>query len=469
MKILLISPCSSYWQSQFVLCEPMGLAYIGAAVREAGHEVRIVQQLTPDDPPDDSIVDLVRSFAPDIIGVSVLSDSYPISLDLVRRIRKVSQALVVYGGKHASIHPEIALEEEVDVVVAGEGEEAFCEILDRYDGTVGSLRTIGGLAFDDGLLHYNGIRKRIEDLDSIPFPMRDGLPMGRYRMVNVFAVPASRQRHASCVGSRGCVFNCLFCPTPVLSLRRWITRSAESVIAEIEELVRRFNINYLLFHDEDVLLNRDKAFILCERMIEKGFSKRLKWGCETNISNMDEEFLDVLARSGCVFLSFGIESGLEESLKKIHKNVDLMRARDTMARARRRMIQTNANIIIGFPWENSERIMRGFNVLKTMQVDTLAINVLNPIKGTALWDIAMNEGLVVDPDYHNWHHKRAVLNTRHISADEVDRLYRLLNRRYYFRIRYILSLLLFGLRRPVCFWGMAEIFWYSVKGRLHQF
>ena len=125
MKVLLIAPRSSYWQSQFVFCEPMGLSYVGAAAQEAGHEVRILQQLTSQNPPDEFIVETAGSFAPDVIGVSVLSDSYPISLDLVRRIRKVSSALVVYGGKHASIHPEIAADDEVDVAVIGEGEEPF--------------------------------------------------------------------------------------------------------------------------------------------------------------------------------------------------------------------------------------------------------------------------------------------------------------------------------------------------------
>ena len=203
-------------------------------------------------------------------------------------------------------------------------------------------------------------------------------------------------------------------------------------------------------------------------MIAKGFPRKLKWGCETNISNIDDELLDILARSGNVFLSFGIESGSEESLERMRKKMDLAKVKESLIKVRRRLIQTNANIIIGFPWEDREKILKGFEVIKSMPVDTLAINILNPVQGTELWDMAVDEGLIVDSDFHNWHHKRAVMNTRHLEAAEVDRLYRLINKRYYFRIRYVLQLLWLALRRPVYCWSMIEIFLFSLRTRIKE-
>ncbi|MDP8255071.1 MAG: radical SAM protein [Candidatus Alcyoniella australis] len=469
MKILLLAPRSSYWKSLFFFCEPMGLTYIASAARQAGHDVRLIQQLTTSDPSDDQIVRQVEEYQPDVIGLSVLSDSYAISLELVRRIRRVSRALIVYGGKHASINPEIAGDPGVAAVLVGEGEYAFCEILERYDGSIESIRDVQGLAYFDGELHSNGISARIENLDELPFPMRETLPMDRYRMVNLFGVPASLQRMASCVSSRGCVYNCLFCPTPMLSNRKWHARSVENVTAEIAQILDQYNSNFILFHDEDLLLDRKRAAALCEAMIDQGFQRRLKWGCETNISNIDDSLLELLAKSGCIFLSFGIESGDSETLEQMHKKVDLERAKETLVRVRKHKIQTNGNIIIGFPWEDRERIERSFATIKQMQLDTLAINVLVPIKRSELFEIAVNERLFVDRNYHNWTQKQAVMNTRHLSAAQVDELYRLLNRRFYFRPRFILRLLSSGVRKPINFLGMAEILVRSIWTRFRQF
>ncbi len=267
MKVLLLAPYSSYWKSQFIFCEPMGLSYIGSFAQSAGHEVRLIQQLTPSRPSNGAILETVRSFAPDVIGISVLSDSYSISKELVRQIRTVSKALIVFGGKHASINPDIVNDPEVDVAVVGEGEETFNEILDRYDGTLDSVKDIAGISYLDGEVQCTEPRQRIQELDRLPFPMREGLPMDRYRMVNIFAIPASRQKMVSCVSSRGCVYNCLFCPTPRLSGRKWYSRSVGNIIEEIDQLDRQYRPNYLLFHDEDVLLSRKRSIELCNTMI----------------------------------------------------------------------------------------------------------------------------------------------------------------------------------------------------------
>jgi anaerobic magnesium-protoporphyrin IX monomethyl ester cyclase len=470
LRILCLAPRSSYHQSQFIFCEPMGLSYVAAVAKRAGHEVRVIQQLTPKLPSDAWIVEEAKRFKPDVLAVSVLSDSFGISQEIVGRLLREMKPPVGFGGKHASINPNIVEWDKIDVAVLGEGEEVFLELLNAYDGTKASLQKVAGLSYcEGGEVRIAAPARRIQDLDSLPFPYREQLPMRRYRMVNIFAIPAFRQRMVSCVSSRGCVYDCLFCPTPRLSQRKWIARSVENVCDEIQHLLERYEPNYLLFHDEDVLLNRKRALELCETMVARGFPKRLKWGCETNIANIDDELLGMLVASGCVFLSFGIESGNAESLKLMRKRMDLDRVTETIKKIRKRMIQTNGNFIIGFPWETREMIMEGFETIKKMELDTAALNVLIPIRGSDLWDIAVRENLIVDNDYGSWHQKCAVMNTRHLSAADVDELYRKVNRRFYFRLGYVSRLTTLLLRRPSYLLGVVEIFIHSLVGRFRQF
>jgi len=240
---------------------PMGIAYIAAVLREAGHEVNILDAavegysnledinmwLTRFGLPIDEIGERIADFKPDVIGLSCLfSNQLPSVKDISRLAKElVPGVTIIAGGTHPSFFPERTLSEEeaIDFIGLGEGEyvmRALCHTI--AEG--GDTSEVPGVAFrtDEGC-QVNARMPLVENLDDIPFPARDLLPMEKYFEVNIpMQTMYKRSPNISFITSRGCPFKCTFCS----STRHWgnnyRARSADNCIAEMKELKEKWGI-----------------------------------------------------------------------------------------------------------------------------------------------------------------------------------------------------------------------------------
>ncbi|HOX27857.1 MAG TPA: cobalamin-dependent protein, partial [bacterium] len=264
---------------------PIGLSYIAAYLKSEGHDVLVydsnyspVERLPrfnnlkklfdsfdkyadalklEDHPVWDECAKVVEREKPDVVGVSVLSPVRGAALRIARICKSVDPAVkVVFGGYHPSGYPEDVLSQDcVDAVVRGEGEKTFSEYVKAWGGA-GALRDIPGLSFkDNGSVVHNQDRDLIEDLDSLPFPTD-------FLLERVTG-------KAPIQYGRGCPFGCKFCSDIVIWKRRTRYRSAENVVDEMTDVIKRKKLREFTFIDGTFNINREKVVVLCELLLRK--------------------------------------------------------------------------------------------------------------------------------------------------------------------------------------------------------
>ena len=408
MKIILIQPPISGSPEALSesLVEPLGLAYIAGFLEEKGYFVRILD-CPAEGIEGEGIREYLRKIEPDIVGISCMfSAYYQDSLYVAEIVKKeFPKTLVVLGGVHATVFPESLLRNTcVDIVVMGEGEGTFLEIVKKVE-TGSSLKEIPGTAIRiDGKIIKNPSSPLIEDLDTLPFPARHLLPIKKYFSFQKKGVGTYkyylRNPLSPLITSRGCPFNCSFCAVPNFWKRIYRTHTPERVISEIEALLRDYKIREIAFWDDNISLDRERFIKLCTLIKERKFN--LSWQTPNGIStlNLDYSLLNLMKESGYYRATFAIESGSVQTLKKyVDKPIDFKKVKELIKICHYLGIWTYGIFIIGFPDEKLNQIEETKRMVKSLGFDFVAIFIAQPYPGTRLFEIFKEKGLIPGNDY----------------------------------------------------------------------
>lgn len=360
---------------------PLGIAYLGAMLLRAGHDVRL---LLPDIRAyrgDDSWGELSRALAherPQVLGITAVTATFPAAAKLAEVAKQVDpQMIVVLGGTHASADPRGALQlaPAIDYVVQGEGEHAILAIANGVEP-----RRVPGVGWRGEMgTVVNPSAPAIEDLDALPMPLRDPAHV----IWNDDIHPAFYQ---ALITLRGCPYRCIYCAVPQSVDRKTRYRSHTSVLDEIATMKRDHDVPGLFFHDSVFSLHRERTVAICEGMIERGLV--LPFTCQTRTDRVDGELLDLMVRAGCQQIFFGIESGDLESLRKIRKKMPLDSIREAVALVKARGIRCSGFFIVGFPWEDEILIERTAEFATSLGLDAISLFSATPLPGTELWTLA---------------------------------------------------------------------------------
>jgi len=382
MRILLVQPNTSTLRG--TLCPPIGLMYVGAVAREAGHEVKILDRNI-----DYFSLTKMKRFKPDIVGITSMTG--PMLLDAVHVSRKTKEILgkdtpVVWGGVHASILPGETLQNDyIDYVVVGEGEYTFLQLVEALDNGSGEIGTIHGLAFkESGKVKINEPRPVLKNLDVLPYLPWDLVNAEKYFDIEIVLV-----------SSRGCPFSCSFC----LSGRkgpehRYRSFSAERVVEEIKRIEKLTRNRHLKFHDDFFTSNHE----YCKKIFEN-LSSEYSLLLYTRVTFIDDKFLEMLGGFKRVWLSFGVESGSERMLRKYNKKITIQQIRDAFALCRKQKnIRTKASVILGAPTETREEIDMTLNLMKEINPTRHTYCVYTPYPGSELYDEAVQSNLFHPPE-----------------------------------------------------------------------
>jgi len=381
MRVLLIQPNTSTLRG--TLCPPIGVMYVGAVAREAGHEVKILDRNI-----DFFSLNAMKKFKPDVVGITAMTGE--MLLDAIRVSRKVKEILgkdipVVWGGVHASTLPVDTLKESsIDFVVIGEGEYTFLELLESLSKGKKEFSNIKGLGFKkSGKNIINEPRPVLKSLDVLPYLPWDLVNAKKYFDIEIVLV-----------SSRGCPFSCAFC----LSGRRGIEYkyrcfTPERVLEEIKQIEKLTNNKHLKFHDDFFTAN----YYYCKKIFEN-ISSEYSLLLYTRVSFIDEKFLELLKKFKKVWLSFGVESGSERMLKKYNKGISIQQIRDAFALCKKQSnICTKASVIFGAPTETREEIDMTLALMKEINPTRHTYCVYAPYPGSALYDEAVESGLFKPP------------------------------------------------------------------------
>jgi anaerobic magnesium-protoporphyrin IX monomethyl ester cyclase len=307
--VLLINPRDEgYYYKLGAFFPPFGLGYISAVLKKKGHEVRIIDMNVEN-------FDYRRSDfrGYDVVGISSDTVRFPLAKDIARVVR--SQGVpVVMGGPHPTFDVNNILKNRMaDYVVLGEGEETFLNLVESLK--IGELHPeINGLAYlKDGKVVVHPATF-IKDLDTLPFPNRDGLPLRRY-VIKFDGNPAT-----SVITSRGCPFDCEFCSASQFMGRLWRRRSVESSLEEIKFLVKKYGYKSLVFFDDNFTMYPKRVIGISEGILKNDM--KISWWAFSRADELigHEDMVEAMAKSGCKMLFIGFESANETALKEFKKN-----------------------------------------------------------------------------------------------------------------------------------------------------
>ena len=302
------------------------------------------------------------------------------------------KAFLVLGGPHASFYPKHMFEKtHASVVVIGEGEETFAELLLALsEGS--DLKNVAGLVLKskDGATFYTPNRSSIADINTIPFPYYSGFKNFSFSLYNGF--PWLPSPTAAIISSRGCVFDCAYCASVRFWGRSWRSRSSENVLAEIRWLVEKFGIRSIFFYDDNFPVNKKRAIAICEGIRNNDWY--LKWSCCSHVKMINRDLLEVMKDSGCVSIDFGVESGNNKILKNINKqqtSEDIIKTFDLVHEAG---ITPRAYLMVGCPGEDEVTIDETIELVGRIKPLSLGANILWLLPGTALYEDAVKNEFI---------------------------------------------------------------------------
>ena len=303
---------------------------------------------------------------------------------ICRVVKSHSSAVTVLGGPHVTALKEEILQAqpEVDYVVLGEGEQTIAELCQTLDQSDRQVSQIQGLVYrtEDGTVQTGPPRALIKDVDSLPFPARDLVDMSRlgtHRYIDVGRVSATM------ISSRGCPFKCAFCSSHITMGKIYRFRSAQNVLAEIDELVGRYQVNHIALEDDTFTLNRDRVETICRELIQRNYD--LTWYCLSRVESMDLELARLMRRAGCRLVSFGIESGNPDILQKIHKKISLSAARQAIEACYRAGLRSQCTFILGFPFDTQQTMADTLHFAQELSPTIAIFFALVPYPGTEMY------------------------------------------------------------------------------------
>jgi len=401
---------------------PVGLAYIAAVLKRQGTSCCVIdmagedlEQVTPYEGREGfyvqglSIAEATARIPADadIVGISCMfSVHWPLVRELTRKIRdRLPQVFMVGGGEHITALPEFSLRDSsLDAVVMGEGETIFPSLLSAVRQK-GDMRGVNGVAFRDpesGNILINDRQERIADLDSVPWPDWDAIPIEHYIAADL-QNGVNRGRSMPVVATRGCPFRCTFCSNTSMWGCVYRTRDPEDVVAEMKHYREKYRAVNFNFQDLTAFVNKGWVLKLCDAMLREGLDVTWQLPSGTRVESFDEEVARSVFRAGCRNIAFAPESASPEILKSVKKNVDLGKMKSAIRAAVSSGINLSCFFVIGFPLESEQTLRMTLGYLRElarMGVSDIGLTQFVPYPGSELFRELLDRGEIeINDDY----------------------------------------------------------------------
>ena len=384
--------------SKYTTMIPHGLASIAAVLRDNDIECIVIDAYA-ENLSLENIVQRVLKNNADIVGISAVTPVIPIANAIAKKIKeKKSNISIIMGGPHPSIMPgETLLDPNIDFVVRGEGEITFLKLVQilRNRGDVTDLQ---GLSYrKNGEAMHNDPAEFIQDLDTLPRPAYDILPMHLYTSPPQWSIDSPAYQ---LIATRGCPFRCGFCYVGMGKKVRY--KSARVVCDEIEYLIDKYNCKQIVFVDTVFPFNFKHSKEVCNEMILRKINKKITWFTSTRADIVTQEMLDLMYEAGCRLITLGVESGNQNILNSINKGISLEQVRNAVRMAKKAKIDVTASYIMGLPGENSQTILNTIEFAKSLGTLYAQFNIIVPYPGTEVYKYAEKNGLVRNRNWSNY-------------------------------------------------------------------
>ena len=420
MKIILIS-----MQKMKTSHPPLGIAYMASVLEKNGYnDIQIIDNNVIGN--DKELEHIIKKSKPDIVGITVMTMYLHETERVANIIKNIDTNItVVVGGPHPTIMPEEILKDKnIDIAIIGEGEYTFLELVKSFE-TKKPFNEINGICYKlNSKTKRTKPRNQISNLDELPYPTRDLLPM-EYYSSNMPQYPMIMPVTHICA-VRGCPFNCSFCQPTVKKLfgvkARY--RNPEKVVDEMEYVTEKYKLGSVNIDGDTLTANKEWINSFCDIIKERNLD--ILWYISTRVNTVTKKMLQKMKDSGCYFIQFGVESGSQRILDDImHKGITVKETKDCFRWCREVGIMTNANIMIGSPTETRYDIFLTYKLLKKIEPDYISTYVTNPLPGTYLYEIAKSKNWLKTDDISKLERHGMDTMERELSTDELEKYMKL--------------------------------------------
>ncbi len=415
MKILLIEPQKpsvSLGGEDVFLYEPLALEYVAAGVSQ-DHDVMILDQRL-----EKNIQDSIKSFSPDIVGIT----SYTVHVNPVKQlfeqIKTLSpEILTVVGGHHATVVPEDFNSPNIDLIVMGEGVFAFQEIVKRFENNE-SFSDIPGVAlFENDKLVSTDFEKYI-DLDALPVPDRNLTAKYRKYYFSEWMKPL-----ASIRTSKGCPFRCNFCALWKLTEGKYLKRAPEKIVEELKGI----NEEYVFFADDESLIDAQRMRKLAGLIKDAGINKRYFLYGRSDTIAKNPDLIEIWRNIGLEKVFVGLEFFRDKDLQYVGKGTSIDDNKEAIGILQDLGIEPYPSLIIRPEWQKEDfQELRMY--CRNLGLGFSSFAVLTPLPGTDLYQQTKDQLITHNFDYFDFIH--TVLPTTLPLKDFYEEYYQLYRKTY---------------------------------------
>ena len=371
---------------------PLNLLYLSAYLESKNIPVKILDGQI-NDLDEQSLIINIKQFNPNVVGISCATPLVHAAYGIAKTVKAVSgQITVVMGGPHPTVLPEETIaDENVDIVVRGEGEITLFELVQAIESGSG-LDSILGITYQsNGNIVSTQNRPLNTDLDSLPPLSRHLIPLREYRpQIDIYY----RYPWTNILTSRGCPYKCIFCASRKISGHRYRARSPENIVEEIDILVNQYGIRNIGIADDNFTVDRKRTERICDILIKEGYNRKVDWSCAVRADGVDEPLLKKMRAAGCRCFCVGIETGSQRLMNVLKKHLKLEKVVEGVGMMRKAGIKVRGTFLLGIPTETEEETLQTIRFAKKLRLDFAKFNLITPYPGTELWEIAKERGLV---------------------------------------------------------------------------
>ena len=418
-KILLIKPNYHFGNTDYYFAPmdlpPLNLTYIASYLIDLNVEVEILDTKV-NNLNYKQIKKKIKDINPDLVGITVFVSAVINSCyDIAKIVKKNNpNCIVVFGGRHPSYRPVETLKvDEVDIIVRGEGELTFRELILK-----GTPENVKGISYkSDGKIIHNPDRELIRDFENIRYPARHLTKFNKYKIFTV--------RIETVETSRGCPHNCKFCCTPIFNKGLWRPRPIEKIINELKMISQYKKITDILFVDDNLTANTKRIELLCERIIECKRNKQindLSFFAQIRVDSVvkSPQMVKKMAEAGFWIVLIGIESVNAETLKDMRKGLTFNKVLKALKILHDNNIIVLGSMIIGYDLNATEDdIKKEIRFMKKVDVDLLVSSVLTPFPGTEILKELEEKDLVVTKDWSKYTLLNPVIKTHQLGSKKL--------------------------------------------------
>jgi radical SAM superfamily enzyme YgiQ (UPF0313 family) len=403
MDIVLFNPAPrSGWQAQRRVELPLSLLCPATPLDRQGYRIKIVDEFAN----PEWKRELLEAIAQKPICFGVTSMTGPQILHALAGCKLVKEVHpdvpVIWGGIHPSLLPEQTLASPlVDIVVVGEGEATFEELVKALEAGTPLSRITGICYKEDGKVHCTGIR---------PFVNLNEQPPLSYHLINMnhYRRRLFGKDHISFNSSRGCTFRCSFCWDPVMHRRKWRAMEPDTVLDHLKRIIKDYDLRGFLFTDDHFFIDMNRAYGILEAIVRADLNisiSKLQIRADT-ICKMGREFFELLVRAGVRRVSVGVESGSQRMLDLIKKDLCVEAVIEANQKLMAYPIVPVYLFMMGLPTETPEEFAKSVRLaVKLTDENPRAVktfNIYTPYPGTKLYEMCVQLGLREPQRLEDW-------------------------------------------------------------------